>query len=294
MRYSVLAAVAAIILAAPVGAVAGTYLGQNGRIAVQYAGDIWTINPDGTGAKNVTRSRGTAEAQPSISPSGTKIAYSSETIGDFGIYTERIGGSKKRKVVTRKGGGHDPTWSRNGKRLAFFCHLGSRISPELCRIDADGDNFKRLTRCGCVSNQKDIEWSRQNRIVFRSLGGGGVGRGIFTIGPNGGTPAPVIAEPDEEYSIASGMNWSPDGNRLIYESQPGDLASRNASGTDRQQIYTASPAQGLFDPYYSPDGRLIVALNSDNQVVILDPASGQVALLISSGPNYDPDWGPAR
>ena len=49
------------------------------------AGDIWTMRPDGTGKRNLTRSPGVPDWSPSFSPDGRMIAFGGHRGGDFDI-----------------------------------------------------------------------------------------------------------------------------------------------------------------------------------------------------------------
>ena len=50
---------------------------------------------------------------------------------------------------------HGPTWSPNGKRIAFVCNSFSR--HEICSMDKAGRKIKYLTHCDCAYAEPD--WS---------------------------------------------------------------------------------------------------------------------------------------
>ena len=55
--------------------------GANGKIAYVYDCDIWTIEPDNTGATQLTTSGPECDSQPAWSPDGEQIAFVEGTPG---------------------------------------------------------------------------------------------------------------------------------------------------------------------------------------------------------------------
>src|SRR3954463_828764 len=94
---TVLAAVIAALLALPAAAHAA-YPGANGKIAFERAGQIWTINPDGTGETQLTTGP-FPSSEPDWSPDGSRIAYTH-------VYTSCPGGScREIRIMNADGSG---------------------------------------------------------------------------------------------------------------------------------------------------------------------------------------------
>src|SRR5215212_4386011 len=112
------AGVLALALSLGVPAVAhATFPGDNGKIAYANGGDIWTMNPDGTGQVNVTSDAAT-QGSPAWSPDGTKISY------DQGTQTYTMNADGTNRTLADDGAGNirnrrDPAWSPDGARIAF-------------------------------------------------------------------------------------------------------------------------------------------------------------------------------
>jgi Tol biopolymer transport system component len=292
------ATLAALALLAPTSAIAA-YPGTNGKIAFvrgsNGSGDIYTINPDGTGEQNVTKTNNDYEERPAISPNGRRLAWS---IGDGSrvdahIFTANLNGKKAKAVTAEHRKKYlstgDPTWSPNGKQLAFMCYVRKTLTTEVCRVSANGEQWKQLTQCDCASFW-GVEWSTRNQILFQGEGGG-----LFSVGADGGSVG-VMVDPAVN-AFAYSASWHPSGEFFSYSNDYGDLAVRGAAGGNDQVIWDA-PAEGrsfVSHAAYSPDGTRLVAEGNAYGITIIDPATRDEVEIVNGtiSDNYNPNWGPA-
>jgi TolB protein len=72
---------------------------------------IFTIKPDGTGLQRLTSNAGDNE-NPSWSPDGRYIAFSSSRTGAPKIFMMHANGLNPRPLTQAKGGELSPAWSR--------------------------------------------------------------------------------------------------------------------------------------------------------------------------------------
>ena len=83
-------------------------------------------------------------SQSSFSPDGKYLAFTAQRDGRDVLYLLDV---KRRETVRRFDlpleGVTGPSWSPDGKRLVFSCSEGGLT--DLCVVDADGTNFRRLT-----------------------------------------------------------------------------------------------------------------------------------------------------
>jgi Tol biopolymer transport system component len=109
--------------------------------------DLYTINPDGSGKRRLTRVTNEADhcACAVWSPDGTKIAYEAEgTRGRPDIYVMNADGSERRQLTNHRARDENPDWSPDGTQIAFY---SERVgNAEIYVMNADGRQERRVTR----------------------------------------------------------------------------------------------------------------------------------------------------
>jgi TolB protein len=122
---------------------------------------IWTIRPDGTGARPL--GRGTWGRW---SPDGTKLVLSATTPNSDGdLFVMNPDGSGRHRLLATPENEQPAAWSPDGKRI-LFTRFGSD-GADVYVMDADGSHVRRLTR----SSGDDVAagWSPDgSSIVFTS------------------------------------------------------------------------------------------------------------------------------
>jgi Tol biopolymer transport system component len=264
-RKSICAGFLSLMLLACVSPAAqAAYPGENGRIAFISAGEIWTINPDGTAPRQVTSpTPPLSDSAPSWSPDGTRIAFArgNPCCVARDIFVVNSDGSGERLL---RSNGISPTWSPDGTEIAFEV----RTFSELWRMNADGTN----ARLEAVPD--GYEWDFEEPAW--SANGDAIAFGITSDVPysdhDGGyytvehsdlgvryLPGP---EPEAHATRPGGSDpeWSPDGTELVYVarqiSQPIDIKARNADGSGAPRTIVGGPDDR--SPAWSPDGSKIV------------------------------------
>ena len=197
------------------------------------------------------------DTQPTLSPDGNSVAYTSNHNGAFEIFVKQLTTGGREIQLTSDG--HEnfqPAWSPNGQQIAYYSKKGGGIWA----IPALGGLPRQLTDFG-----GSPKWSHDGTMIaFNSdsnpdLGAGNVGSSTIWVVPSqGGTPRQVtqIGSPPGGHF---GPAWAPDGKRIVFinlnfSSQ--GLWSVSVTGTDLKQL--TLPALGrVAHPIFSPDGRYL-------------------------------------
>jgi len=94
---------------------------QAKRVLVQTRGDIWTLPAKNGTPRNLTRTSGIAEREPSWSPDGKWITYYSDESGENELVIRSADGQGEAETITSMGAGfrYQPTWSPDSKWMIF-------------------------------------------------------------------------------------------------------------------------------------------------------------------------------
>ena len=136
MRRGVLICVLAVFLL-PATAHAA-FPGQNGKIAFTQAGEIWTMNPDGTAQVNLTNNPA-SDVDPAWSADGNRIAFTTDRDGTREIWTMLANGTGLAKVIgTNDLSTGQPTWAPDGQKLAYVGCCAEEGGNALFTVNTDG------------------------------------------------------------------------------------------------------------------------------------------------------------
>jgi tricorn protease len=118
-----LAALQPHLAAIPPAAVENFAVSPTGvRIVAEARGDIFTLPAEKGDIRNLTKTPGSAERDPSWSPDGKSIAYFSDASGEYQLYIRGQDGLSQPKVIDLGPSPsffYAPHWSPDSKRIAF-------------------------------------------------------------------------------------------------------------------------------------------------------------------------------
>ena len=194
---------------------------------------------------------------------GAVTAHSARSAGliafarSCSIYVINAAGGGQQRL-TRPGNGcaGTPSWSPDGRRLAFVRRyddptgLDREFPGEIHVMNADGSGARRITRR--VLDVGVPTWSpRGTAIAFdQREGGAGI---VNADGTNQRVLAPTLSFP-------AGPSWSPDGHRIAVASGTlwtGSIGTVTPNGRAVRRVTIVRKGEYLA-PAWSPDGRTIV------------------------------------
>jgi eukaryotic-like serine/threonine-protein kinase len=213
---------------------------------------------------------------------------------------------KKLFVVGRTFRGESVRYDAKSAQLSPF--LGG-ISAEYIEFSDDGQwlayvSFPEGTLWRCRADQTDClqltyppayalipRWSPDGKnIVFFELLGDQPPK-IWEVSVDGGNPKQLMPDnPNPQWD----PNWSPDGNKIVFGGSSENPASEiNILDLTTHQISALPGSQGLYAPRWSPTGRYITALSSDEtKLVVFDMQSqkwNQLGTGAFSWPHFSKD-----
>ncbi len=197
-------------------------------------------------------------------------------------YEELTGGYLSLLTVQ---GGHTPTWSTNGSRIAFMSERGG--NQDIWVMDAD-DYAERRETCTQLTTDEARDhhpaWSPvDDRIAFVSDRDGHTH--IYAIQADGsGLTQITSGECDDSHP-----SWSPDGLRIAF-SRNAEIWTVNADGSNAHPV-TANSIAYCLDPVWSPDGERIAFTRSlyMDQVALVNVDGSAPHALTESG-DVLPAW----
>jgi polyisoprenoid-binding protein YceI len=202
------------------------------------------------------------------------------TIGADGRGLRRVGSDDANEL--------DPTWSPDGRRIAYARAEPYQFSPppsvHLARPDGSG---RRDLTPGQLSIQPD--WSPDGRRIAVTVSGAMESTEISIVGPDG-SPIKLLGDTP---TSDSEPRWSPDGRRLAVSAFGGpgnDDVALIDPATGRMRRLTDSPSYE-HSPAWSPDGRRI-AYVKDGAIHVMRADGSAGRPLTRSRKDAAPAWSP--
>ena len=145
--------------------------------------DLWLVDT-GTGAVSRLTDDAWDEREPSWSPDGRRIAFSSDRVapvvlrpeppgdgyGHYGLFEVDVATGRVDSLLDTAGDDHNPVWSPDGRKLAFLTDRGGAMNLYL--LDTGDRRVTQLT--DVLGGIQSVSWSRlDDRLVFSAFDRGG-------------------------------------------------------------------------------------------------------------------------
>ena len=304
--------------------------GRNGRIAfrryfnaAQTWGAIYTINPNGTGLRQVTHPpKGILTSNPDWSANGRWIAYGRTRHGSTGcpcgIVLIHPNGTAKQDISDVACPTPDeplepdmcrgdllPAWSPDGRFLAVTRFLGPPDNTTVATfvMQSDGTDVTQLTDPGDGFEDWAPTWSPDGtRLIYEHYDLSRNLTAIYTVRADGTDNRRVT-----RWSIDAGDNadWSPNGRWLLFISHTDDGGRKNfwivhPNGTGYRRLTHFGTRFEYLSGSFAPNGRLITfgvlpgTGDAENADVYTMNLRGTVLRNVTGSVKWDSaaDWGP--
>jgi len=158
-----------------------------------------------------------------------------------------------KRLTTSEDLEFDPTWSPDGRAIAYRHQTGDESTADIFMIDSEGSRLRNLTRSPGLADWGP-DWSPEGEwMAWNTEGDTDMDLGL--VHPDGTGRRVIKPGVYVEYPA-----WSPDGRQIAFMS-PGegtqyDIYVMNADGTDVRRLTEFPDDDGW--PAWSPDGRQIV------------------------------------
>lgn len=261
--------------------------------------EIWLMNNDGTGLKQIT-SIPEGACQPRWSPDGSKIVFISpcmrhqNSYPGANLFIINADSTGLVPLPSAPGGDYDPSWSKDGRRIAFTSLRNGGV-PGIYIIDLVDysivslveDETRAISQPAWSPDGKEIAFvNSDNRIWV--MDDKGENRRNLTVG--GG-----------DYLI-NGPAWSPDGSVVIYSQS---VISDTTGSTVLMAVpYSQAGAmpvevpnsQLIVDVSYSFDGYWLLFtswFSGNHEIYVMRPNGvDRHPVLVDPAYDFDPNWRP--
>jgi len=122
----------------------------------------------------------TVDRQPSFSPDGTRIVFTSDRSGSLDLWSLELSTGAVRRLTFDAADDWDPHWSRDGKHLLWSTNKSGHF--EIWRAEPDGTGARQVTADG-VDAENPTMSADGSWIVYASSNPRG--RGIWKVHPDG-------------------------------------------------------------------------------------------------------------
>ena len=282
---AVLAAAGLCLLAAAPSQAA--FPGDNGRIAFVSGvenPDIFTMRPYGSDRRNLTQNPA-VDIDPSWSPDGRWISFSSDRDGDFEIFVMRADGSDVTQVTHNAVEDFLSSFSPDGEKLTLTRELPDQPG-DIWIVDVDGTDERNLTDSPDADDFESA-WSPDGRrIAFDSDLSEPENIDVHVIRLSSGDIRRLTDDP----AFDGGPDWSPDGRKIAFDTErdgDSEVFVMRRNGDDQTQL-TSNDAQDILTGW-SPDGEEIAFESHRDGGLVPDPPPDEPDLRFSDVFTMDAD-----
>lgn len=223
---------------------------------------LFTIHPDGSGAKQITHA--VNAGNPDWSPNGKTIVAEMLRAQGGGIFLMAPDGSNARNL-TPKGAQGQPSFSPDGHWIAYERDIADGNNGIWLMRSSDGKGLRRVTRnpLGCCDT--DPNFSPDGKVIsFVRIKSEENLQALFSVHRDG---THVRQLTPYSWNVAPKHDWSPDGSLilltvnadLVRQGESTNIVTIRPDGSGRTDLtHFKAGEDAAFSGSFSPDGKLIV------------------------------------
>ncbi len=255
--------------------------------------NIYLVNADGSGLRQLTRFRAGDLSRPSLSPDGNTVVFDrpKKPNAESDIWIVRTDGRGLRNLTPDPEDDTSPSWSPDGTKIAFASSRSGAY--DIFVMHPDGTAIEQLTDRGATDGEPAFS-PDGTRIAFLECDPSSAACQLWTMNADGTGARRLTKSPVEDERPA----WSPDGTRIAFtRKQHGNTDVYVISvASRREQRLTSGPADD-YQPSWSPDGSRI-AFGSNRagppRLYVMQADGTRVVRLTAPGNGQDEDlsWQP--
>jgi Periplasmic component of the Tol biopolymer transport system len=215
------------------------------------------------------------------------IAFSANAPGLLAVFLVSPDGTGLLRLTPDPLLERDPKWSPDGRRLLVVRVDPSFQSEALYVMNADGSGRTELANGASLL---DYRWSPDGSRIAFSLGRvvrNNLVSDLWVMQADGSGKSRLATN-------AEGATWSPDGQRIAYVRDVGNIHIRivNAAGGDDHRL--TDDSMNAIQPAWSPDGSRIAFVSLDpNEIRVINPdGTGLLNLTQGIAQEDGPVWSP--
>jgi TolB protein len=252
--------------------------------------EIWAMDPDGQNQHFITHFN-SLSIEPSASPDGTKIAFTSYAKGTPAIFVFSVAPVRDlrfyNQVASMNG---QPSFTPDGKQIVYSSSAG-----RCCRIfiaGVDGRGFRPITSGGFIDTEPKVNPKTGSTIVFSSGRSGP--EQIYMMDMDGADVERLTDGTGE----ASNPSWHPNGQLIAYAwtrgYAQGNFNIFTMDVASRQYLQLTHDQGRNENPSWAPDGAHLAFMSNragGSQIWSMLADGTAQRQLTHDGLNYSPAWG---
>lgn len=254
--------------------------------------EIWVMDADGQNQRRLTGFANISKF-PSISPDGTKVAFTSWAKGQPAIFIFSVNPVRDLRFYNQSASVNEsPSFTPDGKRVVYASSAGT---DRCCRIfiaNLDGTGYRPISSSTFIEVEPKVNPKTGNDIVFTSGRSGP--HQVYRMNMDGADIERLTPGNGE----ASNPAWHPDGQKIAFAWTQGYATGAfNVFVMDvvSKQYVQLTHGEGKNEnPNWSPTGTHIVFASTRSgrsQIYTMTADGHNVRPLTTAGENTTPVWG---